>query len=217
MSAIPTRGRHLNHVAAIYDPVIETLSLGREQRFRELCLQYMEIRADDRILDVGCGTGTLTLLAARQLGAQGTITGIDAAPRMIAIAQRKAQAQGSAALFRAAVAESLPFADGTFTVVVNSMFCHHIDLALKRAAFAEMHRVLAPGGRLITADIDRPTTFLGWITGWAGRWLLLQPELGDNLQGLLPGLISEAGFDHVRRQAHVHGLISLFTATRGGR
>lgn len=212
---IKTRGRHLNHVAALYDPLLDRLSFGREQRFRELTLRHMAIRPDDRILDIGCGTGSLTLLAAQQLGARGSITGIDAAPKMIRIAQGKAARQGSLARFRTEVAEALPFADGEFTLVVNSMFCHHIDRELKGLAFAEMHRLLSPGGRLITADIDRPSTMLGWLTGWAGRWLLLQPELEDNLRGLLPALMQAAGFIDVRRADHVHGLISFWTATRG--
>ena len=79
-------------------------------------------------------------------------------------------------------------------MVVNSMFCHHIDLELKNLAFREMYRVLVPGGRLITADIDRPSTLLGWLTGWLGRWLLLQPELADNLRGLLPELMAQCWF-----------------------
>jgi len=214
MATITTRGRDLNHVAALYDPVIETLSFGREQRFRELTLEHMAIQPDDHLLDIGCGTGTLTLLAAERLGAKGLATGIDAAPKMIAIAQGKAMRKGIPARFEHAVAESLPFADDQFTLVASSMFCHHIDLELKRRAFGEMYRVLAPGGRLVCADIDRPTTLLGWLTGWAGRWLLLQPELADNLRGLLPGLIAEAGFAAVRRVAHVHGLISVFIASK---
>ena len=213
---IPTRGRHLNHVASLYDPVVERLSFGREQRFRELTLAQMDIGPADRILDVGCGTGTLTLQAARLLGPEGSIIGIDAAPRMIAIAGKKAAAAGSPARFETAVAEALPFSDQQFTMVVNSMFCHHIDLQLKKLAFAEMYRVLVPGGLLITADIDRPTTLLGWLTGWLGRWLLLQPELAENLRGLLPELMTEAGFGEVRQVAHVHGLISFFRAVKGG-
>ncbi|MDP2105460.1 MAG: methyltransferase domain-containing protein, partial [Desulfobulbaceae bacterium] len=209
---ITTRGRDLNHVASLYDPVIEILSFGREQRFRDLSLEHMAIRPDDRILDIGCGTGTLTLLAAKHLTVTGNATGIDAATKMIAIARNKAEQQGIPARFEHAVAEALPFNDSAFTLVVSSMFCHHIDLELKRLAFREMLRVLAPGGRLVCADIDRPTTILGWLTGWTGRWLLLQPELADNLRGLLPNLIEEAGFIAVRRVAHVHGLISVFTA-----
>jgi ubiquinone/menaquinone biosynthesis C-methylase UbiE len=214
MTRIETRGRHLNHVAKLYDPLIDRLSFGREHRFRELTLQHMAITHEDQILDIGCGTGTLTLLAAEHLRSEGSIIGIDAAPKMIAIAQGKAKRQGSSARFQTAIAEKLPFADGQFTMVVNSMFCHHIDLELKCLAFAEMRRVLGPGGRLITADIDTPSTLLGWLTGWLGRWLLLQPELTDNLRGKLPALMTEAGFVDVKRAAHVHGLISFWTANR---
>lgn len=215
MNRIKTRGRHLNHVAALYDPLIDRLSFGREQRFRELTLHYMAIAPNDQILDIGCGTGSLTLLTAKRLGSKGSIIGIDAAPKMIAIAQAKAKSQGSAARFQTEVAEHLPFADNQFNMVVNSMFCHHIDRELKQLAFAEMHRILSPGGRLVTADIDSPSTLLGWLTGWAGRWLLLQPELDDNLRGKLPTLMTGAGFVDVCRAAHVHGLISFWTATKG--
>lgn len=215
MSRIETRGRHLNHVAILYDPLIDRLSFGREQRFRTLTLRHMDIKPDEQILDIGCGTGSLTLLAAERLEAQGSIIGIDAAPKMIAIAQAKAKRQGSIARFQTAVAERLPFADGQFSLVVSSMFCHHIDRELKQLAFAEMHRILRPGGRLVTADIDRPSTLLGWLAGWAGRWLLLQTELEDNLRGKLPTLMAEAGFVDICRQGHVHGLISFWTANRG--
>ncbi|MDD5758868.1 MAG: methyltransferase domain-containing protein [Desulfobulbaceae bacterium] len=215
MSRIETRGRHLNHVATLYDPLIDRLSFGREQRFRELTLRHMAITPDEQILDIGCGTGSLTLLAAEQLSAKGSIIGIDAAPKMITLAQAKAKRQDSIARFQSGVAERLPFADGQFSLVVSSMFCHHIDRELKQLAFAEMHRVLRPDGRLVTADIDSPSTLLGWLTGWAGRWLLFQPELEDNLHGKLPTLMAEAGFIDICRPDHVHGLISFWTANRG--
>ncbi len=70
--------------------------------------------------------------------------GIDAAPRMIAIARHKAETAGLTARFAPGVAEELDFADGAFDVVVNSMFTHHIDTELKRQAFAEMYPGAAP-------------------------------------------------------------------------
>lgn len=209
-----TRGRDLNHVAWLYDPLIEKLSLGREQRFRATTLELLELAPTERVLDVGCGTGTLTLMIANRLTAQGSITGIDAAPRMIAIAQKKARRASSPAQFLVGIAEQLDFQNNSFDVIVNSMFTHHIDHELKLCFFREACRTLKPGGRLITADIDRPTTLPAKLAGWLGRYLLLQPELEENLRGELPMLMERAGFDQVRRLAHFHGLISFFHARK---
>jgi len=210
-----TRGRDLNHVAWLYDPLIEILSFGRERRFRQLTIERMGISAVDRILDVGCGTGTLTMRIGAQLSPPGLVIGIDAAPKMITIARRKALSSGSVAKFAVGVSESLDFPDASFDLVVNSMFTHHIDTELKERSFREMRRVLTPGGKLLTADIDRPTTLWGAIMGWGGRFLLLQKELEDNLRGRLPTLMAEAGFIEIERVAHVYGLVSFFTARNG--
>ena len=210
-----TRGRHLNHVAWLYDPLVERLSFGRERKFREKTMAWMDISPTDRILDVGCGTGSLTLLLAERINpAAGMISGIDAAPRMIAIARQKAAKKNIVADFQVGIAESLAFADQSFNWVVNSMFTHHINTGLKEKAFAEMYRVLKPGGMLLTADIDRPTTLPGRLLGWAGRYLLLQPELEDNLRGLLPDFMHRAGFRQVEKKEHLYGLVSFFTAQK---
>lgn len=209
-----TRGRHLNHVAWLYDPLVERMSFGRERRFREKTLELLEIEPDSRVLDIGCGTGSLTIMIAGRLGGAGKALGIDAAPRMIAIARNKAARAGSRAEFAVGVAEALEFKDAAFDIVVNSMFLHHIDHELKQLALAEMYRVLKPGGQLCTADIDRPTTRLAGFIGWAGRYLLFQPELEDNLNGKLPELMREAGFRDVRQREHLYGLASFFTARK---
>lgn len=211
-----TRGRHLNHVAWLYDPLVEKMSFGRERRFRETTCKIMEPSPKDHVLDIGCGTGSLTLLIADRLSKGGRVIGVDAAPRMIAIARRKASRGKSCAEFVIGVAEALDFADNSFDHVVNSMFSHHIDSGLKMLAFKEMHRVLKPGGKLCTVDIDRPTTVSAFLLGWASRYLLFQPELEDNLRGELPELMAAAKLTHIRQVEHLYGMVSFFVATKGG-
>ncbi len=209
-----TRGRDLNHVAWLYDPILEGLSFGRERKFREKTVQYIPLSAEMRILDVGCGTGSLTLAVARQMIPPGEIVGIDAAPKMIEIARRKSCEAAVKIDFQVGVSEALEFADDSFDLVVNSMFCHHIDTELKQRSFAEMYRVLRPVGTLVTADVDRPTTATGWLMGWGARYLLIQKELLDNLRGELPTLMEEAGFTDVQRCEQLYGLVSFFTASK---
>lgn len=214
-----TRGRHLNHVAWLYDPLCEKLSFGRERRFRERTVEVMACSPLQTILDVGCGTGSLTIMVAQHLATPGRVVGIDAAPKMIAIARRKALAAGVEALaeFHVGVAEALAFADSTFDLVVSSMFTHHLDTGLKELAFAEMYRVLKAGGTMVTVDIDRPSTLAAWLLGWGGRWLLLQKELADNLRGRLPAMIGAAGFVETRRVDHLYGLVSFLVSQKDGR
>jgi arsenite methyltransferase len=106
----------------------------------------------ERILDLGSGAGTDSLIAAQMVGPQGTVTGIDMTPEMLVKARAAAAEIGLAnVVFVAGEAEQLPFADASFDVVVSNGV---IDLIPdKDAVFAELHRVLAPGGRIQLADV----------------------------------------------------------------
>src|SRR5437763_7050220 len=106
----------------------------------------------ERVLDLGCGAGTDSLVAAQMVGEQGRVTGIDMTPQMLAKARSAATDLAEANVeFVEGEAERLPFADKSFDVVISNGV---IDLIPEKdAVFSELHRVLAPGGRMQIADV----------------------------------------------------------------
>jgi len=126
-------------VAESFAGVANPFSLGR-------------LQAGERVLDLGSGAGTDSLVAALQVGPIGSVMGVDMTPEMVAKARAGAAELGLANVaFVEAEAEQLPFADSSFDVVVSNGV---IDLIPdKDAVFAELHRVLIPGGRIQVADV----------------------------------------------------------------
>lgn len=105
-----------------------------------------------RVLDVGSGAGTDSLIAAQMVGSEGRVTGIDMTPEMLAKARAAATEMGAANVqFVEGEVETLPFEDASFDVVISNGV---IDLVPdKDAVFSEIHRVLRPGGRIQIADV----------------------------------------------------------------
>jgi len=135
-----------------YDLLVTLLTFGGERRFREKLLVPAKLRAGEAVLDIGCGTGTLALLAKKHVGASGSVLGIDAAPEMIARAHMKSRRKGVAAEFQVAAAQSLPFADKSFDVVLSTVMLHHLRRESREQALREARRVLKPGGRVVAVD-----------------------------------------------------------------
>src|SRR6185369_6374996 len=132
------------HWAAQYDLLVKLATLGREGWMRERMLDLSRVGRDESVLDVGCGTGTLAIAAKRRVGDAGKVDGIDASPEMIERARKKAKRAHSGAVFRVALAESLPFDTASFDVVLSTVMLHHLRRDVRARAVQEMRRVLKP-------------------------------------------------------------------------
>ena len=186
-----TAGRTIGW-ARQYDAVVAILTLGRARAMRAATVALARIAPGEAVLDVGCGTGDLTMAAHARAGAAGRVQGIDAAPAMIAGARRKAARAGYTIDYRVAVVEALPFPDATVDVVVSSLMMHHLPNDLKRGGLAEIRRVLKPGGRLLVVDLKRPTGQGSHLT----LPRLVRHRMRSGVQDL-PALVEAAGFSGV--------------------
>jgi SAM-dependent methyltransferase len=134
-------------------------------------LALRDLRRGERVVDVGCGAGFDTILAADQVGPEGRVIGVDMTPEMLAKARRTVAELGLDHVeIREGLAEQLPVDDGWADVVISNGV---INLCPDKATvFAEIHRVLRPGGTLQFADIANgnpvPDTALRDIDLWTG-------------------------------------------------
>ena len=208
-----TAGRTLDHAAGLYDCLSPLMLLGQEGRLNSSVRNSLCVGAGAKILDVGCATGRLTEGIAKScVDDGGQVWGVDAAARMIALAEGRSLMQSNL-FFKTALAEDLPFEDNTFDAIVSSLFFHHVNNDLKCRCLAEMCRTIKPGGRVIIMDVDVPTTFLGRICAWSGYFLFQQEEIKENILGVLRDAMDSSEFSNWTQVAHQLGYISTFVLT----
>lgn len=206
-----TRGMTMDWAASIYDWYCPKLALG--PAFRRETLRHAALAPGECVLDVGCGTGVLTRLAATAVGMTGYVVGIDPGPRMLAAARHAAAANATRVEFRLAAVERLPFASGSFDAVLSSLMLHHLPPDVKRDGLQEIYRVLRPGGRLIVVDVHRPAHPLWWMAAWP---LLLMPMTRPNILGHIPEFLRDAGFYPVELRGRWIRLLTFWCARKPG-
>jgi ubiquinone/menaquinone biosynthesis C-methylase UbiE len=143
----------LGHMAGYYDLIMVFLTLGRENKLRKKTLDMAQIKPGEKVLEVGCGTGTLTIAAGARTGTSGEAAGIDIAPEMIKAAKRKAKKRGANITFQVSSIEHIPYPDKRFEVVLGSFMIFHMPEETRIKGLAEIFRVLKTGGRLFIIDM----------------------------------------------------------------
>jgi ubiquinone/menaquinone biosynthesis C-methylase UbiE len=204
----PTRGRIIR-MAGQYDFLVNLLLFGREKTFRNNIIRLAAIPKGAAVLDVGCGTGTLALMAKEAVGEQGKVFGIDAAPEMIEVARHKASHGNSAVNFQQGVIEALPFEDGTFDYVLSTLMFHHLPTDLKQQGLAEIYRVLKPNGRLLIIDIGRPTNFIQHVS----MAFILHGGLTQGIQDVVP-MMKAVGYTGIQSKSGWWGVLGSLQAQR---
>jgi ubiquinone/menaquinone biosynthesis C-methylase UbiE len=149
-----------------------------------------------RVVDVGCGTGSLAVVLAEQYACK--VWGVDASPEMLDVARAKAPAGAG---FKLGRAEELPFKDGWFERAVATLAVHLWD---RPRAFAEVHRVLGPGGRFALASFD-PAHFESYYLNTYFPSILEIDSARFAPADVLAGELRGAGFDDVRTAGLTQG------------
>jgi ubiquinone/menaquinone biosynthesis C-methylase UbiE len=214
--SVPTRGRTLDYAASVYDWLSPLMTFGHEKRMGQIALELLNLQGHEKIIDIGCGTGSLTIEAGRKLTAEkgGSIIGIDAAAKMIVLARKKAMGMPQIR-FDVSAAEKLGYDDQTFDMAISTFFFHHIDAELKNAALNEMWRVLKKGGKAVIVDVDIPTTLFGKICAWSGYILFRQEEIRENIEGKLRQAMRQSRFGDFQFVSSHLGYVSIFVLQKG--
>jgi ubiquinone/menaquinone biosynthesis C-methylase UbiE len=207
-SYIPALGFHW--LTRFYDPVIRfTL---REEYFKQRLIAQARVRPGDAVLDLGCGTGTLTTMIKRACP-DANVVGLDVDPEILAIARRKAAAAGVDIELRQGLAYAPPFAAGSFDRVLTSLVLHHLSTADKIRTLAAVKALLRSGGELHIADWGKPHNLLMAVAAYGIRMLDGAATTQANLDGLIPAMMREAGFERVAemdRMMTMFGTLSLY-------
>lgn len=223
-------------IADRYDFITGFLSYGQDRRWKQRLMALAAVGRDDRVLDLACGTGDLLCAAARRAP---YAVGLDVTHRMLQLAQRRAVKARPADIGRPLAGRrhfvtgdmlALPFSERCFDVVTTGYGLRNVpDLSL---AIREIHRVLVPGGRLLSLDFNKPDNrllrgaYLTYLTG-VGSALGFVLHGDPNTYRYIPEsirqypgaagvarLIEAAGFRDVRVVPLLGGLMAIHVARK---
>ena len=196
----------------IYNPVVAFTM--PELKFKSELIKQANIATNHKVLDFGVGTATLSLLLSKQQP-DCYIEGVDVDEKILGIAKEKIDEQDAKIKLTKYDGIKLPYPDKTFDRVITSLVFHHLDSEQKKNSLEEIKRVLKSDGELHTADWGKASNFLMRTLFYFVQFLDGFKTTNDNVKGLLPNYIENAGFYEVKTTMNfstIFGTLSLYKA-----
>jgi ubiquinone/menaquinone biosynthesis C-methylase UbiE len=187
-------GMGVDWLLPIYDPFTKLLRLDRARR--QLLLQA-DLRPGHRVLDIGCGTGSLVVLT-KQLFPDAEVVGLDPDEKALTRARRKAQCNAANIEFDRGFSDALNYPDASFDRVFSSFMFHHLEHDEKQQTLCEIQRVLKPGGTLHLLDFAGPNSA---SRGSRRRGLHSHHRLAENDEHTILALLHDAGLTGASKTA----------------
>ena len=200
-----------NVLTPLYDWVLRRLM--RERVYKKHLVELLSIDKPFSMLDVGCGTATLTMMIKQRYPIV-DITGIDGDEAVLRIAQRKIQTAGLNINLAFGLVTQLPYDDESFDCCVCSLVLHHLTTENKRKAMEELFRVIKPSGRLLILDFSTPHNLPMMMVTLATQYL---EETYDNFHGRLLEFMPKVGFANINVDSNfwtLIGTVSIINALK---
>lgn len=177
-------------------------------------VDMVALKDGERVLDFGCGTGTLTILI-KQSVRQIQVYGVDVDAAILEIARKKIGEHSGDIYFQQYDGHTLPYGAAYFDKVLSTLVFHHLSHSQKQRALFEIYRVLKPGGEIHIVDFGKARNILA--RGYFFIWQLMDgiPNTQDNIKGNIPIMISEIGFQNVIELKRFKSLAGSLSYYRG--
>jgi ubiquinone/menaquinone biosynthesis C-methylase UbiE len=207
-SYIPAFGKRW--LLPLYDPFLWLLGADKA---KQPLIEQAAIAAGLRVLDIGCGTGSMAIVIKRTYR-EADVIGIDPDPDALSVCERKARRAGLSIEFDRGFADHMPYADASFDRVFSSFMFHHLAAEEKSATLREIRRVLKPGGSLHLLDFVREH---GAHSGKSEHTPLIDRSgaVAERIESRMTSLMDEAGFvdaKELKRAKNFLGPIAYYRA-----
>lgn len=188
----------------LYDPIVRLMGLDRS---RDVLIEQAAVRPAHDVLEIGCGTGTLTVRVKR-LHPDARVVGLDPDPKALGIAREKSERAGVTVELDRGFSDRMPYPDSSFDRVLSSYMFHHLSQDAKTSTLREVHRVLRPGGSLHLVDFAGSAAKGGFLM----RLFHADEAMADNASDRLIQRLRETGFagsECVKQERRLLGQVRL--------